>query len=148
MTCALAAAGVAAAAGVDDDDDAWSRSGSARRGEAQGARRRLLAQQWCIAKANLADSDYQGALDWVCGQLTGQGQVNCSPIQSGQSCYLPDTYQSHASWAMNAYYQAQGQSNQACDFQGTATLTTTDPSTSRSPAQFSLPLHSITDSFY
>lgn len=29
---------------------------------------------------------------------------------------------------MNAYYQAQGQSNQACDFQGTATITTSNPS--------------------
>jgi len=89
---------------------------------------RRLAEQWCVAKPNLSDSAYQGVLAWVCGRLSGQGQVNCGPIQNGQSCYLPDSYQSHASWAMNAYYQAQGQSSQSCDFQGTATITTSNPS--------------------
>jgi len=95
--------------------------------------RRLATQQWCIAKPNLANSYYQGALDWVCGPLSGQGQVNCGPINSGQSCFLPDTYQSHASWAFNSYYQTHGQTAQACDFQGTAMITTTDPSTSTCP---------------
>lgn len=90
--------------------------------------RRLATQQWCIAKPNLQDANYQGALDWACGPLSGQGQVNCGPIQPGQSCYLPNTYQSHASWAFNAYYQTHGQTAQACDFQGTAVISTTDPS--------------------
>ncbi|XP_024360784.1 glucan endo-1,3-beta-glucosidase 1 isoform X1 [Physcomitrium patens] len=95
--------------------------------------RRLATQQWCIAKPNLQDANYQGALDWACGPLSGQGQVNCGPIQPGQSCYLPNTYQSHASWAFNAYYQTHGQTAQACDFQGTAVISTTDPSTSTCP---------------
>lgn len=90
--------------------------------------RRLASQQWCIAKPNLANSVYQGALDWVCGPLSGQGQVNCGPINSGQTCFLPDTYQSHASWAFNVYYQTHGQTAQSCDFQGAAVVTTTDPS--------------------
>ncbi|KAG0556163.1 hypothetical protein M758_11G029500 [Ceratodon purpureus] len=95
--------------------------------------RRLATQQWCVAKPNLGSAYYQGALDWVCGPLSGQGQVNCGPITSGQSCFLPDTYQSHASWAFNVYYQTHGQTAQACDFQGTAMITTTDPSTSTCP---------------
>lgn len=90
--------------------------------------RRLATQQWCIAKPNLENANYQGALDWVCGPLSGQGQVNCGPLQASQSCFLPNTYQAHASWAFNAYYQTHGQTSQACDFQGTATITTTDPS--------------------
>jgi len=86
------------------------------------------ATNWCVAKPNLSETAYQDALDWVCGPLSGQGQVNCGPIQSGQSCYSSDT-QTLASWAMNAYYQEQGQAAQSCDFQGTATITTSNPST-------------------
>lgn len=100
-------------------------------GRPQG--RRLATQQWCIAKPNLDNANYQGALDWVCGPLSGQGQVNCGPLQAGQNCYLPNTYQGHASWAFNLYFQTHGQTSQACDFQGTGVLTTTDPSTATCP---------------
>jgi len=100
-------------------------------GRPQG--RRLATQQWCIAKPNLDNANYQGALDWVCGPLSGQGQVNCGPLQAGQNCYLPNTYQGHASWAFNLYYQTHGQTSQACDFQGTGIITTSDPSTATCP---------------
>lgn len=98
--------------------------------EVQGGGRRQLATAmvWCVAKANLSDAMLQGALDWVCGPLPSQGQVNCGPVQSGQSCFLPDTLFNHASWAFNVYFQNHNASNEACDFQGTADQVYTDPS--------------------
>lgn len=79
---------------------------------------------FCIVKEG-ADSDkLQDGLNWACGQ----GQANCSAIQSGQTCYLPDTLQNHASYAFNDYYQRMRSIGGTCDFDGTAMTTTADPS--------------------
>jgi hypothetical protein len=92
---------------------------------------RLLqqAEQWCVAKEGEANSALQGALDWTCGPLEGQGQVDCSPIQSTGICYLPNTLQDHSSWAFNEYYQQHLTGADSCDFGGNAVITTTNPST-------------------
>lgn len=87
------------------------------------------ASVWCVAKSNLSDAMLQGALDWVCGPLPSQGQVNCFAVQSGNNCFLPDSVQWHASWAFNVYFQTHNATNDACDFQGTATQVYVDPST-------------------
>lgn len=81
---------------------------------------------FCVAKAD-ADSDkLQDGLNWACGQ----GQANCTAIQRGQPCYLPDNLVSHASYAYNDYYQKMQSVGGTCDFGGTAMTTAADPSKS------------------
>nr|CDM83470.1 unnamed protein product [Triticum aestivum] len=63
------------------------------------------------------------ALDYACGY----SGVDCSAIQTGGSCFNPDTIHDHASYAFNSYYQKNPLPT-SCDFGGTATITTTDPS--------------------
>ncbi|KAJ4824234.1 hypothetical protein Tsubulata_018053 [Turnera subulata] len=79
---------------------------------------------WCVALAGVSQIDLQNALDWACGL----GMANCKPIQEGGECFEPDTLVSHASFAFNNYYQQNGNSDIACNFGGTATLTQHDPS--------------------
>ncbi|XP_059670517.1 glucan endo-1,3-beta-glucosidase 13 [Cornus florida] len=79
---------------------------------------------WCVALAGVPQVDLQNALDWACGL----GMADCKPIRSGGSCFYPDTLVSHASYAFNNYYQQNGNSEIACNFGGTATLTKNNPS--------------------
>lgn len=84
---------------------------------------------WCISVPNTSDANLQSSLDWVCGPLANQGQVNCGPINSGGACFDPDTVAHHCDWAFNAYFLRMNATAEACDFGGTAQQTTTDPST-------------------
>eukprot|EP00268_Persea_americana_P001218 TRINITY_DN103678_c0_g1_i1.p1 TRINITY_DN103678_c0_g1~~TRINITY_DN103678_c0_g1_i1.p1 ORF type:complete len:174 (-),score=24.05 TRINITY_DN103678_c0_g1_i1:255-776(-) len=79
---------------------------------------------WCVASAGASQGDLQNALDWACGL----GMADCSAIQEGGACYEPDTLLSHASYAFNSYFQQNGNSDIACNFGGTATVTSRDPS--------------------
>jgi hypothetical protein len=101
---------------------------------------RLLQQEeWCVAKSGQAQLTLQIALDWACGSLQGQGQVDCSAIESTGVCYLPNDLQYHCSWAFNQYFQAHSTGTDACDFGGTATITTSNPSkASSSSSSYSL----------
>lgn len=81
---------------------------------------------FCIAKPNADPGKLQVGLNWACGQ----GGANCSVIQEGQPCYHPNTYQNHASYAYNDYYQRMHAAGATCDFDGTATTTTVNPSKS------------------
>lgn len=92
--------------------------------------RRLTTEVWCIAMSNVSDVNLQSALDWACGPLQGQGQVNCGPINSGGACFDPDTTFHHASYAFNAFFQLSNGTVSACNFSGNAILTYTDPSES------------------
>ncbi|CAK7339126.1 unnamed protein product [Dovyalis caffra] len=56
---------------------------------------------FCVAKPNADPGKLQKGLNWACGE----GGANCSAIQEGRPCYLPNTYQNHASYAYNDYYQ-------------------------------------------
>lgn len=78
---------------------------------------------WCVASQSASASALQVALDYACGY----SGVDCSPIQTGGSCFNPDTIHDHASYAFNSYYQKNPLPT-SCDFGGTATITTTDPS--------------------
>ncbi|XP_061356109.1 glucan endo-1,3-beta-glucosidase 4-like [Gastrolobium bilobum] len=79
---------------------------------------------YCVAKDG-ADSDkLQAGLSWACGH----GGANCAAIQPGKPCYLPNNLKSHASFAYNDYYQKKHSTGGTCDFDGTATITSQDPS--------------------
>ncbi|KAJ7296144.1 hypothetical protein O6H91_15G071800 [Diphasiastrum complanatum] len=82
------------------------------------------SQSWCVAKGGIPDSQLGTALNWACGQ----GSADCGAIQSDGSCFNPDTYSSHASYAFNSYYQKSGQTAGSCDFGGSAMTVTVDPS--------------------
>lgn len=79
---------------------------------------------FCVAKSGADPSKLEDGLNWACGQ----GHANCSAIQAGQSCYYPDTVESHASYAYNDYYQRMRGAGGTCDFDGTATTSSVDPS--------------------
>ncbi|KAL2642549.1 hypothetical protein R1flu_010136 [Riccia fluitans] len=81
-------------------------------------------QTWCVAKNGAREADLQEALDYACGV----GGANCSAIQPGGVCWMPDTVQAHASFAMNAYYQKEEDDIKTCGFAGVSVLTTMDPS--------------------
>ncbi|KAI8002183.1 PLASMODESMATA CALLOSE-BINDING PROTEIN 3 [Camellia lanceoleosa] len=78
---------------------------------------------WCVTRSEASDQALQTALDYACG-----AGADCAPIQSSGLCYLPNTLQSHASYAFNSYYQRRGNAPGSCDFSGTATVAGTDPS--------------------
>ncbi|XP_031502006.1 glucan endo-1,3-beta-glucosidase 13-like [Nymphaea colorata] len=84
----------------------------------------LQGTSWCVARAGVSTVDLQNALDWACGL----GMADCSPLQPGSNCYQPDSLVSHASYAFNSYYQQNGNSPISCNFGGTATITTKNPS--------------------
>lgn len=81
-------------------------------------------QTYCTAKEGSDPKMLQAALDWACGA----GKVDCSPLLQGKPCYEPDTIASHATYAFDTYYHQMGKASEACDFNGVATITTTDPS--------------------
>ncbi|KAM5582292.1 glucan endo-1,3-beta-glucosidase 4 [Rosa sericea] len=79
---------------------------------------------FCVAKTDADPDKLQDGLNWACGQ----GQADCTPIQQGHGCFLPNTLVNHASYAYNAYYQRMQSVGGTCDFDGTAKTTTVDPS--------------------
>ncbi|KAI5074488.1 hypothetical protein GOP47_0010449 [Adiantum capillus-veneris] len=81
-------------------------------------------QLYCVAKVGADPDALQIALDWACGI----GRSNCSEIQPGQLCYEPDTVEAHASFAFDSYYQNNNRVVGSCDFNGVATVSTTNPS--------------------
>ncbi|KAG4964054.1 hypothetical protein AAZX31_14G198900 [Glycine max] len=79
---------------------------------------------FCIAKDGADPKMLQAALDWACGP----GKVECSPLLQGQPCYEPDNVIAHANYAFDTYYHKMGKTPDACDFNGVATISTSDPS--------------------
>ncbi|KAL6581988.1 hypothetical protein OROMI_006002 [Orobanche minor] len=81
------------------------------------------ASTWCVVRSNANEQDLKTALNYACG-----AGADCAPIQSSGLCYLPNTFQAHASYAFNSYYQRTGNALGSCNFSGTATTAATDPS--------------------
>ncbi|XP_072994865.1 glucan endo-1,3-beta-glucosidase-like [Typha latifolia] len=105
------------------------RHGSGSRGRSRGGRggrrgkKRTSSGRWCVPKAQVSNTALQNNINYACGSKL----VDCKPIQNGGPCFLPNTLQAHAAYAMNAYYQASGRQAVSCDFAGTGIITTTDP---------------------
>ncbi|KAH7373075.1 hypothetical protein KP509_17G035900 [Ceratopteris richardii] len=85
---------------------------------------KIATKEWCVVKAGAKAADVQAAMEWACMQVG----TDCKPTQVGQPCYMPNTVVSHASYAMNAYFQSQGRHPWNCDFKGTAMVVKKDPS--------------------
>ncbi|XP_008802448.1 glucan endo-1,3-beta-glucosidase 3-like [Phoenix dactylifera] len=81
-------------------------------------------QTYCIATEGADAKLLQAALDWACGP----GKVDCNVLMQGRPCYDPDTVEAHATYAFNEYYHGMGMASGTCNFNGVATITTTDPS--------------------
>lgn len=93
---------------------------------------------FCVAKNGSDPEKLQDGLNWACGPV---GLANCTAIQQGGSCYFPDSLVAHASYAFNDYYQRMQSVGGTCNFDGTAELTSVDPS------EFSLRYPLITHPF-
>ncbi|XP_047338683.1 PLASMODESMATA CALLOSE-BINDING PROTEIN 3-like [Impatiens glandulifera] len=82
------------------------------------------AGTWCICKEGMGDSSLQKTLDYACG-----AGADCTPIHSSGACYNPNTVKGHCNYAVNNFFQRKAQATGTCDFAGTATIVTSDPST-------------------
>ncbi|KAJ8636757.1 hypothetical protein MRB53_011024 [Persea americana] len=80
-------------------------------------------KKWCVAKGGASAQALQANIDYACNN-----GVDCSPIQAGGACFLPNTVESHAAYVMNAYYQSHGRNDFNCDFSQTGLITTSNPS--------------------
>ncbi|KAK7319840.1 hypothetical protein RJT34_04568 [Clitoria ternatea] len=81
------------------------------------------ATTWCVAKPSASDVELTSSIDYACNVLP-----NCSMIQPGGSCYLPNTLIYHASVVMDQYYAENGRNYWNCDFSGTGFIVSQDPS--------------------
>lgn len=79
----------------------------------------VSVELWCVAKNNAGDSALQKALDWACGP----GTANCVPIQQGGPCYDASDIQKTASFSFNDYFLHHGLTEDSCNFDNTAALT-------------------------
>ncbi|KAK1587045.1 hypothetical protein Q3G72_008880 [Acer saccharum] len=79
--------------------------------------------RWCVPKPGTSNAALQANIDYVCG--TG---LDCKPIQQGGSCFDPNDVRSHAAYAMDAFYQANGHHDYNCDFNKTGLIVHSDPS--------------------
>ncbi|MFS7989697.1 putative glucan endo-1,3-beta-D-glucosidase [Helianthus anomalus] len=84
---------------------------------------RYLEKQWCEFNPDAKDLSKLGEnINYACTF------ADCTPLGYGSSCNGLDA-NANASYAFNAYFQAQNQNEAACMFQGLARITTDNIST-------------------
>lgn len=81
-------------------------------------------KNWCVPTPGATDALLQGNIDYVCSL----GTVDCKPIQAGGACFNPNSVRSHAAYAMNAFYSANGRQGFNCEFKQTGVVSTKNPS--------------------
>uniref|UniRef100_A0A0E0D833 glucan endo-1,3-beta-D-glucosidase n=2 Tax=Oryza meridionalis TaxID=40149 RepID=A0A0E0D833_9ORYZ len=82
-----------------------------------------LPRTWCVINTNARDtSKLADNINFACTF------ADCTALGYGSTCAGMDA-NGNASYAFNAYFQVQNQKDDACDFQGLAMPTQTDPST-------------------
>ncbi|KAB1202668.1 Major pollen allergen Ole e 10 [Morella rubra] len=86
-------------------------------------RPRVVPNSWCIAKPSADTEKLFHNVEYSCEQT----HVNCSSIQLGGSCFHPNNAASHASFAMNLFYQAAGKHQWDCHFNGTGLVIFVNP---------------------
>ncbi|XP_008781699.1 glucan endo-1,3-beta-glucosidase 6-like [Phoenix dactylifera] len=86
---------------------------------------KYLDKKWCVftPSVSLDDSRVASAASYACAK------ADCTSLGYKTSCSDLDA-RGNISYAFNSYYQINDQDGRACDFQGTATTTDRDPSTS------------------
>ncbi|KAM0842497.1 hypothetical protein ACQ4PT_058310 [Festuca glaucescens] len=83
----------------------------------------FVASDFCVCRSDQPQAALQKTIDYACG-----AGADCNFIHEQGPCYNPNTVVAHCSWAANSYFQRKRGTGATCDFTGTATLTTTDPS--------------------
>ncbi|TVU44659.1 hypothetical protein EJB05_04106 [Eragrostis curvula] len=82
-----------------------------------------LPRQWCVINTNSQNMDkLADNINYACTF------ADCTALGFGSTCGGMDS-NGNASYAFNAFFQVQNQKDEACDFQGLAVPTQTDPST-------------------
>ncbi|KAL6654041.1 hypothetical protein ACP70R_007506 [Stipagrostis hirtigluma subsp. patula] len=83
-----------------------------------------LPRRWCVLDPSAAADDGRVAdnVGYACAR------ADCTALGYGCSCGGALDARGNASYAFNAYYQAQGQAESACDFQGLAVVVDRDAS--------------------
>ncbi|KAK2646955.1 hypothetical protein Ddye_022150 [Dipteronia dyeriana] len=79
---------------------------------------------WCIAKPLTDEQRLLANIDYNCNQAG----IDCSIIQPGGKCYLPDNNYVHASVVMNLYYKANNKQPHTCYFMQSGLIISEDPS--------------------
>uniref|UniRef100_U5FZT0 X8 domain-containing protein n=2 Tax=Populus trichocarpa TaxID=3694 RepID=U5FZT0_POPTR len=77
---------------------------------------------WCVAKPSSDQATLLANINYACSH------VDCQILQKGYPCFSPDSLISHASIAMNLYYQRKGRNHWNCDFRDSGLIVKTDPS--------------------
>ncbi|CAO2144518.1 unnamed protein product [Urochloa humidicola] len=83
-----------------------------------------LPRRWCVLNPDAAaagDERLAGNVSYACER------ADCTALGYGSSCGKMGA-RGNASYAFNSYWQAQGQAEAACDFQGLAVVVDEDPS--------------------
>lgn len=84
---------------------------------------KYLPKQWCVLESYASNQDLIGQqTGWACARS------DCTALQEGGSCSNLDPDLT-VSYAFNSYYQMNNQDEDACDFEGLATVVSKDPST-------------------
>lgn len=94
---------------------------------------RYLEKKWCVMKpsARLDDPQVAPSVSYACSL------GDCTSLGYGTSCGNLDA-RGNISYAFNSYYQINNQLDEACKFQGLATVTRTNPSTETCRFQVSI----------